>query len=65
MLGFFARTYDQVFGFPYPPLHDPLAVAYAVCPHVFVSSDAFVEVEYKSELSRGSTVADVYGIKKS
>lgn len=46
-------------------MHDPVAVAFAIRPDMFVYRDAYVEVDYKSDLSRGSTVADVYGIKQA
>lgn len=34
LLMFFANTYEKVFGFPDPPLHDPCAVAFVVAPQV-------------------------------
>lgn len=39
-------------------------MAFAIRPDIFDTKECFVQVEYQSELSRGSTVADVFGIKK-
>jgi hypothetical protein len=35
LLTYFASTYRRQFGFQDPPLHDPCAVAYAICPGIF------------------------------
>jgi len=40
LLHFFADSYKKVFGFEFPPLHDPLAVAYVINPSI---SDDFDE----------------------
>lgn len=61
LLLFFRDTYLQVFGFPDPPLHDPLAVWYALEPQAFKGRKMRVDIETRSELSRGQTVCDFYG----
>ena len=35
ILGFFAQTYQEMFKFPKPPIHDPCAVALVAAPHLF------------------------------
>jgi inosine-uridine nucleoside N-ribohydrolase len=45
LLGFFAETYERVFGFPSPPLHDPCAVAYVMDPTLIATQPVHVEVE--------------------
>lgn len=61
LLLFFRDTYLRVFGFPDPPLHDPLAVWYALEPENFTGRKMRVEIETRSDLSRGQTVCDFYG----
>ena len=61
MMTFFATTYQQVFGFASPPLHDPLAVAYVIAPEMFTARLLRVDVEYSSALCAGQTVCDVWG----
>jgi len=60
LLTFFAKTYKEVFKFDYPPLHDPLAVAYVIAPEIFTTEFMRVDIETNSELSSGQTVCDVY-----
>lgn len=59
---FFADSYKKTFKFDHgPPLHDPVAVFYALNPAAF-SAPAFpVAVECARSLSRGQTVVDVWG----
>jgi len=62
LLLFFADTYKKVFKFEDgPPLHDPVAVAYAIAPEIFVVEKLHVEVERCSPLSSGQTIVDVWG----
>ena len=35
ILGFFAQTYRETFGFQKPPVHDPCAVALVAAPELF------------------------------
>lgn len=62
LLRFFANTNKEVFGFPGAPVHDALAVAHLVRPEVITTKRMNVEIETAGELTRGRTVADVYGI---
>lgn len=58
---FFAKTYEDVFGFEDgPPLHDPCAVLYAIDPELFEVEKMRVDVECASDLSAGQTVCDFW-----
>ncbi len=61
-LDFFAGTYERVFGFDAPPLHDPVAVAAVLEPGVLKTRPMNVQVECESDLTRGETVCDFYGV---
>jgi inosine-uridine nucleoside N-ribohydrolase len=45
-----------------PPLHDPVAVAAVMEPTVLKTRSMRVDVECESELTRGETVCDFYGV---
>ena len=62
LLKFFAQANKDVFGFEGAPLHDALAVAHLISPEVIKTRKLNVEIETDGELTRGRTVADVYGI---
>jgi len=62
LLEFFAATYERTFGFDAPPLHDPVAVAAVMEPSLLQTRPMRVDVERESELTRGETVCDFYGI---
>jgi inosine-uridine nucleoside N-ribohydrolase len=61
-LDFFAATYEGVFGFDTPPLHDPVAVAAVLDPGLLKTRSMRVDVECESDLTRGQTVCDFYGV---
>jgi inosine-uridine nucleoside N-ribohydrolase len=61
-LDFFATTYERVFGFDAPPLHDPVAVAAVLEPGLLKTRPMRVDIECESDLTRGETVCDFYGI---
>ena len=61
-LDFFAATYEDVFGFDAPFLHDPVAVAAVLDPDLLETRPMRVDVECESELTRGETVCDFYGV---
>ncbi len=61
-LDFFAATYERVFGFDAPPLHDPVAVAAVLEPGLLKTRPMRVDVECESDLTRGETVCDFYGV---
>lgn len=60
LIRFFADTYESVFQFESPPIHDAVAVAYVIAPHIFVTTRLRVDVELCSSLSRGQTICDVW-----
>jgi inosine-uridine nucleoside N-ribohydrolase len=62
LLAFFAQANKHIFGFNGAPLHDALAVAHLIAPEVIKTRKLNVEIETDGELTRGRTVADVYGI---
>lgn len=61
-LDFFAATYERVFGFDAPPLHDPVAVAAILEPALLETRLMNVQVECESDLTRGETVCDFHGV---
>jgi purine nucleosidase/pyrimidine-specific ribonucleoside hydrolase len=60
LLKFFAKTYDEVFEMPDPPLHDPVAIALLIDRSVVKSRFVNVQVELSGPLTRGATVVDIY-----
>jgi inosine-uridine nucleoside N-ribohydrolase len=60
LLGFFAQTYLEVFGFAAPPLHDPCAVAAVIDPTLVERKPMRVDIELRGEFTAGRTVCDVY-----
>ena len=60
LLKFFAKTYDEVFEMPDPPLHDPVAVALLIDRSVVRSKFTNVQVELNGVLTRGATVVDIF-----
>jgi len=61
LLRYFAETYERVFGFPAPAVHDPCAVAALIDPSIVTTRPMNVEIDTRSALSYGRTVCDVYG----
>ncbi|KAK4525489.1 hypothetical protein GAYE_SCF13G3397 [Galdieria yellowstonensis] len=61
LVEFFRDSYQKIFGFPSPPLHDPCAVAYVLDPSRFETQFIRVEVETGKGLCAGQTVGDFYG----
>ena len=61
-LDFFAATYKARFGFDSPPLHDPVAVAAVLETDLLKTRPMRVDVECESDLTRGETVCDFYGV---
>lgn len=62
LLQFFARANEEFFGIHGAPIHDALAVAYVIDPTVVETRYLNVEIEMESQLTRGQTVIDIYGI---
>ena len=61
-LDFFERFDVEKYGSEGGPLHDPCVIAYLLKPELFHGRLCNVEVETQSELTRGMTVADWWGV---
>ncbi|WP_454729869.1 uridine-preferring nucleoside hydrolase UriH [Cellulosimicrobium protaetiae] len=61
LLDFYGATYRSAQGFPYPPVHDPCAVAAVIDPQVMTTRRAPLDVELHGALTTGMTVADLRG----
>ncbi|MFJ8691649.1 nucleoside hydrolase [Streptomyces roseolilacinus] len=62
LLTYFGDAYREVFGFPAPPLHDPLTVAHLVAPDLITLVHAPVAIELTGTHTRGATVVDLDGV---
>jgi len=61
-LDFFERFDEDKYGTDGGPLHDPCVIAYLLRPDLFSGKRVAVEIETASELTRGMTVADWWGV---
>ena len=59
---FFERFDVEKYGTEGAPLHDPCVIAYLISPELFSGRHINVEIETESELTRGLTVADWWGV---
>jgi purine nucleosidase len=59
---FFERFDMEKYGSEGAPLHDPTVIAYLINPGLFTGRHINVEIETLSELTRGATVADWWGV---
>ena len=62
MTEFFERFDIEKYGSLGAPLHDPCVTAYLIKPDLFKGRHVNVEIETKSDLTRGMTVADWWGV---
>ena len=60
--GFFERFDMAKYGSDGAPLHDPCVIAYLLDPDMFTGRLINVEIETQSDLTRGMTVADWWGV---
>ncbi|MER5730318.1 nucleoside hydrolase [Streptomyces sp. NPDC002138] len=60
LLTFFASTYRTLWGFPHPPVHDPVAVARVIDSGIVHCAEANVVVELHGRYTRGATVVDLH-----
>jgi purine nucleosidase len=60
--GFFERFDREKYGSEGAPLHDPCVIAWVLEPGLFSGRTINVEIETASELTRGMTVADWWGV---
>ncbi|AJE46441.1 nucleoside hydrolase [Celeribacter indicus] len=61
-LDFFERFDVEKYGSVGGPLHDPTVIAYLIRPELFSGRFVNVEIETRSALTRGMTVADWWGV---
>ena len=59
---FFERFDMEKYGSEGAPLHDPCVIAYLIQPDLFKGRHINVTIETQSELTRGMTVADWWGV---
>ncbi len=62
MTDFFERFDREKYGSAGAPLHDPCVIAYLIQPDLFSGRHVNVEIETRSELTLGMTVADWWGV---
>lgn len=58
LLDFFERFDEQKYGQEGGPLHDPNVIAWLIAPELYAGRKINVEIETRSELTMGMTVAD-------
>jgi purine nucleosidase len=59
---FFERYDEEKYGQDGGPLHDPCVIAWLLAPQLFTGRDCNVRIETQSELTRGMTVIDWWGV---
>ena len=62
MLRFYERYDKERYGIDGAPLHDPTVIAYLLDPEMFEGRDCNVMIETESDLTRGMTVVDWWGL---
>ena len=62
MLLFFERFDEAKYGTDGGPLHDPTVMAWLLKPELFQGRECNVEIETSSDLTRGATVVDWWGV---
>jgi purine nucleosidase/pyrimidine-specific ribonucleoside hydrolase len=59
-MGFFGSSYNRIWEFDSPPVHDPCTIAGLLEPGLITWRDAFVAVELDGTWTRGATVVDLH-----
>jgi len=59
-MGFFGNSYNKVWNFEAPPVHDPCTIAALIEPDLITWQKAFVVVETKGVWTRGATSVDLF-----
>lgn len=59
-MGFFGDSYERIWEFAAPPVHDPCTIAPLLDPDVIRWRDSFVAVELDGRWTRGTTVVDLF-----
>ena len=61
LLRYFGERYAALWGFPAPPVHDPVAVARVIDPAIVGCEEVFAAIELTGTHTRGATVCDRHG----
>ena len=64
LMEFYSKFNNELYDTDESPLHDPCVIAYLIDNKLFYGKEVYVEVEENSELTRGETVTDWWGVKK-
>jgi purine nucleosidase len=64
LLDYFERFDESKYGTDGGPLHDPCVIAYLIKPKLFSGRAVNVAIELASELTKGMTVVDWWGVTK-
>ncbi len=59
-MGFFGDSYERIWEFAAPPVHDPCTIASLLDPDVIGWRNCFVAVELDGTWTRGTTVVDLF-----
>lgn len=59
-MGFFGDSYERLWEFASPPVHDPCTIAALLDPSVIEWREAFLAVELGGTWTRGTTVVDLH-----
>jgi pyrimidine-specific ribonucleoside hydrolase len=59
-MGFFGDSYERIWEFAAPPVHDPCTIAPLLDPDVIGWRNCFVAVELDGTWTRGTTVVDLF-----
>jgi pyrimidine-specific ribonucleoside hydrolase len=59
-MGFFGASYNRIWQFDAPPVHDPCTIAALVDPDLIEFRKAFVAVELEGRWTRGTTIVDLH-----
>lgn len=59
-MGFFGSSYNRVWRFDAPPLHDPCTIASIIDPDMIEWVDSFMAVELEGRWTRGATSVDLF-----
>jgi inosine-uridine nucleoside N-ribohydrolase len=61
LLGFYGHFHKQQYGWDGSPIHDAVAVAHVIRDDLVKTKTCGVKIDTDSELSRGRTLADIWG----
>jgi len=64
LMEFYSKFNTELYETDESPLHDPCVIAYLIDNKLFYGKKVHVEVEENSNLTRGETVSDWWGVKK-